>query len=472
MPATPSTIRIPRLLISAAWKSSGKTTVSLGLLRNFASRERVAASFKKGPDFIDPMWHRLSSGRECYNLDTWMNGPALTRSRFVEACAGAGGGIALIEGNHGLHDGLSIDGSDSTAGLAVLLDSPVLLVVDSRRVNRGVAAQVLGLQAMPPKARIAGVVLNHVGSARQEAKLRQAIDAFCEVPVLGAIPGAESLKLPERHLGLTTVDEAADAEAFIAGAADMVARHCDLSAIRALFDLAPGIALPEETAKPAAGPATVKIGVFRDAAFCFYYPDNLEALRNAGAELVFIDTFSSRELPGIDGLYIGGGFPESFFEQLSANATLNAEVKSRIDGGMPAWAECGGLIYLSRSATWQGRRWPLAGVLPFDICYDRRPVGCGYMELSSSIDSPWFAAGERIRAHEFHYSKPSGPVHLQACQFEVVRGAGVTGSGDGVLHRNLFASYAHLHAAGNPEWAGRFVSLAGKFRNSRQPEAV
>ena len=459
-------------MISAAWKSSGKTTVSLGLLRHFASREPLAASFKKGPDFIDPMWHRLASGRECYNLDTWMNGPEMSRWRFIDACSGAGGGIALIEGNHGLHDGLSLDGSDSTAGLAILLDAPVLLVVDSRRVNRGIAAQVLGLQAMPPKARIAGVVLNHVGTARQEAKLRQAIEAFCEVPVLGSRPGSKARKHPERHLGLTTVDEAADAEAFIAGAADMVARHCDLGAIRALFDLAPCMDASETTPVPQERPTVVKIGVFRNAAFCFYYPDNLEALRNAGAELVFIDTFSCSELPLIDGLYIGGGFPESFFGQLSSNVALNAEVKSMIDGGMPAWAECGGLIYLSRSATWQGKSWPLAGVLPFDISYDRRPVGCGYMELSSRVDSQWFVAGERIRAHEFHYSKPSGQEHPAGCQFEVRRGAGITGSEDGILHRNLFASYAHIHAAGNPEWAGRFVSLAAKFRAARTSSAL
>lgn len=463
---------IPRLVISAAWKSAGKTTVTLGLIRALTSRGETVVGFKKGPDFIDPMWHRLASGRECYNLDTWMNGPGRTRSRFIEACSDAGGGIALIEGNHGLHDGLSLDGSDSSAGLANLLDAPVLLVVDSRRVNRGVAAQVLGLQAMPPKARIAGVVLNHVGSARQEAKLRQAIEAFCGVPVLGAIPGSELLKLPERHLGLTTVDEAADAVAFISGAADMVAKHCDLGAIRKLFDLAPAMPAPPDAPERPAPGRRAKIGVFRDAAFCFYYPDNLEALRNAGAELLFIDTFSGTSLPEIDGLYIGGGFPESFFEQLSANRMLNDEVKSRIDDGLPAWAECGGLIYLSRSASWQGSSWPLAGVLPFDISYDRRPVGCGYMELSSSVDSPWFAAGERVRAHEFHYSKPSGPDGpLPEFQFEVGRGAGITGSEDGVLYRNLFASYAHLHAAGNPEWAGRFVALASKFRAARLSEA-
>lgn len=457
-------ITIPRLMISAAWKSSGKTTVSLGLLRHFALRNQVSASFKKGPDFIDPMWHRVSSGRECYNLDLWMHGEERTRERFVDAWLRAGDGIALIEGNHGLHDGLDIDGSDSSAGLASLLDAPVLLVVDSRRMNRGVAAQVLGLQAMRPQVNIAGVVLNQVASPRQESKQREAIETFCHVPVLGSIPSDDTLKLPERHLGLTTVEEADNAEAFIDASACMVARHCDMEAIRGLFDLAPPMlsAPAGQSCRREARKAV--IGVFRDASFCFYYPDNLEALQSNGAELLFIDTFTSDFLPEVDGLYIGGGFPESFFQRLCSNSGLLASVRERIEAGLPAWAECGGLIYLCRSATYGGKRWPLAGVLPFDITYQPRPAGCGYMELVSRVESAWFNQGERIRAHEFHYSKPGDAAADVSYQFDLQRGSGVTGSEDGVLYRNLFASYAHLHAAANPGWAERFVALAAAFR--------
>ena len=458
-------ISIPRLMISASWKSAGKTTVSLGLLRLLAEKGLPVVSFKKGPDYIDPMWHRVASGGECYNLDTWMMGEAACRSTFAYACARRPGSIALIEGNHGLHDGMDMAGSDSTAGLAALLDAPVLLVIDSRRMNRGVAAQVLGLQAMPPKVRIAGVILNHVATARQESKQRQAIETFCDAPVLGAIPADASLILPERHLGLVTVGEASDAEAFIRVAAGQVERHCDLSAIRRLFDEATLLPLPEAVEVPSSKKeAMVKIGVFRDAAFCFYYPDNLDALRNAGAELVFIDTFKTSVLPEIDGLYLGGGFPESFFAELSANAGLLRDVRERIEAGMPAWAECGGLIWLCRSATWEGKQWPLAGVLPVDIAYQRKPAGCGYLELESRSETGWFPAGERLRAHEFHYSKPAdGGVEL-ACQFDVARGFGLTGREDGLLYRNLFASYAHFHVAANPHWAERFVELAVQFK--------
>ena len=464
-------ITIPRLVISASWKSAGKTTVSLGLLRLLAERWLPVVSFKKGPDYIDPMWHRVASGGECYNLDTWMMGEAACRDIFARECARRPGSVALIEGNHGLHDGLDMAGADSTAGLAALLDVPVLLVIDSRRMNRGVAAQVLGLQAMPPKVRIAGVILNHIASSRQEAKQRQAIETYCNMPVLGAIPSDSTLLLPERHLGLVTVGEASDAETFIRDAAAQVERNCDLPAILRLFNEATPLPLPEAVEAPSPKQeALVRIGVFRDAAFCFYYPDNLEALREAGAELLFIDTFKTTALPEIDGLYLGGGFPESFFRELSANTGLLRDVRERIEAGMPTWAECGGLIYLCRSATWDGGRWPLAGVLPVEIDYQRKPAGCGYLELESRSESGWFTTGERLRAHEFHYSKPADESVELACQFDVARGFGLTGREDGLLYRNLFASYAHFHVAANPHWARRFVELAVEFKGRETGE--
>ena len=459
------TASIPRLMISAASKSSGKTTVSLGLLRYFSSRGERVTSFKKGPDYIDPMWHRRAGSRECRNLDAWMMGRDACRRSFASPALDSGG-IVLVEGNHGLHDGLAIDGSDSSAGMAELLGLPVLLVVDSRRMNRGVAAQVLGMQAMPPKVRIAGVILNHVASSRQESKQRHAIESYCGVPVLGAIPADEGLRMPERHLGLVTVDEAPDAEGFIGAAAEMVARRCDTDAIRRLFDEAPPLELPDPADRtPAAIPSGVRIGVFRDAAFCFYYPENIEALRAHGAEPVFIDTFSARSLPDVDGLYLGGGFPESFFPELSSRTDLHASLRERIESGMPVWAECGGLIYLSRSAERDGKRWPMAGVLPVDIEYRQRPVGCGYVALESREGSPWFPGGEKIRAHEFHYSGPASGQATPDVQFAVEKGFGFDGKSDGIVYRNLFASYAHLHAVSTPAWAERFVALARDYRS-------
>ncbi|HED31832.1 MAG TPA: hydrogenobyrinic acid a,c-diamide synthase (glutamine-hydrolyzing) [Prosthecochloris aestuarii] len=448
-------------MVSAPAKSSGKTMVSLGILRYLSSRGIAIRSFKKGPDYIDPMWHRLASGSGCASLDPWMMGERSCLETFFRY--GHGASCSLIEGNHGLHDGLDIEGTDSSAGLASLLGSPVLLVLDSSRLNRGAAAQVLGMQQMPPRPTIAGVILNKVRGMRQAEKQRAAIERFCHVPVLGAIPADEELVIPERHLGLTTVGESAGAEECILRAQSAVSRYCDMEAITQLFHSAPPMDLPDLQSFSPYKDKRTRIGVFRDPAFCFYYPDNLEALERNGAELVFIDTFAASGLPDLGGLYIGGGFPESFLDRLSANTGLLGDVRSRVESGMPLYAECGGLIYLSRTVSWQAKSYALAGLLPYDIEFSDRPAGHGYLDLQSMADSPWFARGECVRAHEFHYGSPVGDVMHGEFQFRVVRGHGVTGAADGFVCKNLFASFAHLHVSAFPAWAERFVDLAEGF---------
>ena len=459
-------------MISAPHKSAGKTTISLGIVASLASRGVSIRSFKKGPDYIDPVWHRLASGSDCYNLDPWLMGREGCLASFQSNRGIENKSIALVEGNHGLHDGFSLDGSDSSAGLAQMLQAPVLLVVDSRKSNRGIAALVMGMQVMPPKVDIKGVILNQVSSARQADKQKQAIEHYCKVPVLGALPYDKELVIPERHLGLTTVEETVDAVQFIQGAAERVAHYCDMEAIHSLFYEAPPMPMQRisNCAKTLAGRA--RIGVFRDAAFCFYYPDNLNALRDNGAELVFINALRESSLPDVDALYLGGGFPESFFEVLSANRGLLQEVQERVEAGMPLYAECGGLIYLCRNATYGGKTCSLAGILPFDIGFEDHPAGHGYLDLKSTTDSPWFRKGARIRAHEFHYARPVTPYANCIYQFDVLRGNGITGKSDGVLYKNLFASFAHLHVVGNPGWAETFVSLAEKFKISGHTEYV
>ena len=319
---------------------------------------------------------------------------------------------------------------------------------------------------------IKGVILNQVSSARQAEKQQQAIEHYCKVPVLGAIPYDKELVIPERHLGLTTVEETVDAVQFIQGAAERVAHYCDMEAIHSLFYEAPPMPMQRiaNSAKTLAGRA--RIGVFRDAAFCFYYPDNLNALRDNGAELVFINALRESSLPDVDALYLGGGFPESFFDVLSANRGLLQEVQERVEAGMPLYAECGGLIYLCRNATFGGKTFSLAGILPFDIGFEHHPAGHGYLDLKSTTDSPWFQKGARIRAHEFHYARPVTPYENCIYQFDVLRGNGITGKSDGVLYKNLFASFAHLHVVGNPGGAETFVSLAEKFKISGHTEYV
>ncbi|MBF0278721.1 MAG: cobyrinate a,c-diamide synthase [SAR324 cluster bacterium] len=452
-------------MISAPYKSSGKTTISIGLLSNLVAQGETVRSFKKGPDYIDSMWLKLASKKDCYNLDPYLMAPEVCRTSLLENSTGAG--MALIEGNLGLHDGLDIEGSNSSAGLAKVLDAPVLLVVDSRKMNRGVAALVLGQQAMQPETKIAGVILNQVRSNRQEEKQRRAIETFCKIPVLGAIPEDKEVVITERHLGLTTVRETEDAQKIIRRAHELVENYCDVKEIKSLFELAAPI---EKSTLPNSNihseEKSVKIGVFYDSAFCFYYPDNFNALRRHGAELVFIDSFKENSLPEIDGLYLGGGFPESFFESLSDNKQLLKDLNDRVQAGLPLYAECGGLIYLCQAAHYNGRKYPLAGILPFEVGYQKRPVGYGYLDLQSNRHSSWFAKDVEVKAHEFHYSKLIPSDSRDNFQFKVKRGYGCNGSKDGVLYQNLFASFAHLHSLGSPNWAHNFVKLAGEFKSN------
>ena len=463
---------VSRLLISAPHKSAGKTTVSMGILNNLLQEGGSVQSFKKGPDYIDPMWLKLASGTECYNLDPYLMGAEVCLDSFVRH--GTKSGVALIEGNHGLHDGMSLDGFDSSAGLANMLQTPVLLVINSRGIGRGAAAVVTGMQKMQPEPNIVGVILNQVRSARQQEKQKAAIERFCGIPVVGSIPIDEAVTIPERHLGLTTVDEMETARGIISRAGELVARHCDMGAIKSMFK---GIQLNTDfqDRKPLLPiHASVKIGIFHDPTFCFYYPENLEALRENGAELVFIDSLCDNSLPDLDGLYIGGGFPESFFEELSANRKMLLEVKERVRSGLPVYAECGGLIYLCETAYFKGKKYPLAGVLPFEIGYQRNPVGYGYLSLKSRCQSRWFDEGALVKAHEFHYSKPlrasvtkpslSTTTSTDRYQFNVIRGYGIDGKQDGILHKNIFASFAHLHAVVNPQWARGFVELATEYQ--------
>ena len=462
-------------MISAPQKSAGKTTLSLGILHNLVEDGMSVQSFKKGPDYIDPMWLKLASGSDCHNLDPYLMSEKGCLDSYLNNVQESE--MSLIEGNHGLHDGMSLDGSDSSSGLANMLHTPVLLVLDSRGMNRGAAAVVTGMQKMFPEPNIAGVVLNHVRSSRQEEKQKTAIEKFCGVPVIGAIPQDDAVKIPERHLGLTTVEETLNARKIISHAGELIANFCDMKAIQSIFKQATPLEISPKKILTPPQKTSVRIGVFHDSAFCFYYPENLEDLRNKGAELVFVNALQENYLPDLDGLYIGGGFPESFFEELSGNRKLLSEVQERVRSGIPVYAECGGLIYLCESAHYKGKKYPLAGVLPFEIGFQQKPVGYGYLSLKSRCRSKWFNENVLVKAHEFHYSKPilagdSKPISKHAgtspqkrYQFNVVRGYGIDGKQDGFLQQNIFASFAHLHASANPQWARGFVALASEYQH-------
>jgi cobyrinic acid a,c-diamide synthase len=447
-----------RFLVSAAHKSSGKTTVSIGLAAELSRRGLAVQTFKKGPDYIDPMWLSAATGRSCRNLDFNLSTPGELQLEFGRH--GARADVCLVEGNKGLYDGLDLEGRNSNAALAQLLDLPVVLVLDARGMTRGIAPLILGYQAFDRSIRIAGVILSRLGGARHEAKLRAVIEHYTDLPVLGAMHEDPRLAIVERHLGLTPATEDALAQSRIAALAAAVSRQIDID--RLLAATVGPAPLPAVAPLPQSARAVVRIGIARDRAFGFYYADDLEALQRAGAELLFFDTLRDARLPEVDGLIIGGGFPEMFMRELEANAALRGEIRSAIESGIPAYAECGGLMYLARSLSWRGDTRRMVGAIAGDVVLHERPVGRGYVKLAPTKVHPWPGqgdAGAEIPAHEFHYSSIEGLPPDTRFAYRVLRGFGTDGKSDGIVVNNLLASYAHLRSAGSCDWAARFVGF-------------
>ena len=448
---------MPHLFISAAHKSSGKTTVSIGLCAALRARGLVVQPYKKGPDYIDPLWLSQAAGRPCYNLDFYTMARAEIEQTFRQQLHGAD--LGLVEGNKGLYDGLDLDGSNSNAALAALLGAPVVLVLDTRGMTRGVAPLILGYQAFDPRIRIAGVILNHVGGPRHEGKLRQVIEHYTAVPVIGAVAQSRELEIVERHLGLMPSNESSEAARQIERLGSRIGEAVDLDAVLSIAAQAASVAAAAPAQVPPA--PKVRVGIAQDEAFGFYYPGDLAALRLAGAQLVPFDTLHDEGLPEVDGLFIGGGFPESRMEQLEANAPMREAVAAFIEAGGPAYAECGGLMYLARSLAWHGKVCRMTGVIPADVVMCERPQGRGYVRLSETGESPWPASGDgsaEIAAHEFHYSRLENLAPGLRYAYRVLRGHGIDGDRDGIVHKNLLASYTHLRDAGGNHWTRRFVA--------------
>ncbi len=459
---------IPRLLISAAHKSSGKTTVSLGLCAALARDGLRVQPFKKGPDYIDPMWLAKASGRACYNLDFNTMGPAELHALFRTRAEAAD--LALVEGNKGLYDGLDLEGSNSNAALARLLALPVLLVIDTRGMTRGIAPLLLGYQEFDDQVRIAGVVLNQTGGPRHESKLVSVVEHYTDIPVVGCIRRDSSLGIRERHLGLVPSNELGAAERRIRTIADRVGEQLDLALVRQLATAAPALPAPATRLAPETDTPhwPLRVAVARDEAFGFYYADDLEAFERAGAELRFFDSLRDQRLPAADALFIGGGFPETAMDRLAANEALRRAIREAIEAGLPTYAECGGLMYLTRSIRWGERQAPMVGALPADTLMSDRPAGKGYVVLEPTADHPWPGdpATRRLPlpAHEFHYSRLENLAPGARFAYRVVRGAGIDGQRDGLVHRNLLACYAHLRHSRRTPWVHQFLAFAAACR--------
>ena len=374
--------------------------------------------------------------------------------------------ISVIEGNKGLYDGLDLDGSNSNAALASLLHAPVVLVLDARGMTRGIAPLILGYQAFDPSINIAGVILNQLGGQRHETKLRSVIEHYTDVSVVGAVYRNPDMSIEERHLGLLPSNEDDSADQKIRQIRDLVKQQIDLDKIRSIAASAPALPEPDlsKAAVIASVPSNIRIGVVRNDAFGFYYPDDLQALEDAGAELVFIDTIRDQELPDINGLFIGGGFPETRMKQLENNSSMRAQIRNAIDNGLPTYAECGGLMYLTRSLQWQGETSKMVGVIAADTVMHSRPQGRGYIQLAETQAHPWIkmepVPDEIICGHEFHYSALENVDPSIQYAYKILRGTGIDGQNDGIVYKNLLACYAHLRDTRSNHWAARFVQFA------------
>jgi cobyrinic acid a,c-diamide synthase len=451
------------ILVSAAHKSSGKTTVTLGLCAALRKRGLSVQAFKKGPDYIDPMWLSHASGRSCYNLDFFTMSPAEIEDLFSTRAAEAE--ISIVEGNKGLYDGLDLEGRNSNAALANLLHAPVVLVLDARGMTRGIAPLILGYQAFDPDIRIAGVILNQLGGSRHESKLRAVIEHYTDVRVLGAVHHDDSISIEERHLGLVPSPEEPRAAAYVADLATRIGEQVDLDAVLAVAESAGEVKTSLPVLPSATVPKPLRIGVLRDSAFCFYYPDDIEAMEASGAELVYIDALNSSHLPALDGLFIGGGFPETHMQGLEANHTLRHEIRRAIENGLPAYAECGGLMYLARSISWKDTRAEMVGALPGDIIMHETPQGRGYVLLEETGQLPWpefdgAAQGDPIPCHEFHYSSIINLPDDTVYAYRVLRGTGIDGKHDGIVCKNLVASYSHRRNHRSRLWTDQFLNFA------------
>ncbi len=456
-----------RLLISAAHKSSGKTTLSVGLCAAFQVQGKTVQPFKKGPDYIDPMWLSHACGRDCHNLDfyTMQHDEMLaTLEHYSE-----GSDLSIIEGNKGLYDGLDVDGSNSNAALAQLTRTPVILVINVQGVTRGIAPLILGYQSFEPDINIAGVILNQIRGRRHESKLRAVIEHYTDVPVLGAVYHNPALQIDERHLGLIPSNESHEADNKVAQIGRLIAEQVELDKLAQIAATAPPLSAHSfpgcQTADTSGG--NVRIAVARDAAFGFYYPQDFEALEAAGANLLFFDTLQDTHLPDCDALFIGGGFPEAHMQALADNQLLRANIFDAIENGMPAYAECGGLMYLTRRILWGDQSHEMVGVIPADTRMYKTPQGRGYIQLTEKAKHLWPSLAETpephiIPGHEFHYSALENTGALDFA-YRVVRGIGIDGQNDGIVHKNLLANYAHLRDTSANHWTQRFVEF---IRNS------
>ncbi len=457
--------RIPRVVIAGLRGGSGKTTLSVSLCRAFSKgMGKRVVPFKKGPDYIDAGWLSRASDSQCYNLDTYLLPEETVYRSFLYHAKDAD--LAIIEGNRGVFDGVDVKGSYSTASLAKRLLSPIILVVDCTKVTRTISAILKGIVEFDREIRIGGVILNNIAGSRHERVIREAIESYTTLEVLGAIRRFENVEMIERHMGLKPYHEHEDVEGIIDALTERVTESIDLKRLYKISTEVEDLELEDnaELYSSTNDGAGLKIGVIRDRAFQFYYPENLEALRAQGAEIVEIDATRQQVFPDIDALYIGGGFPETNAIELSKNTSFMASLKERVEKGLPVYAECGGLMYLGQEIEFKGKRYRMTGVLPISFTMLERPAAHGYTVVEVRGDTGYYPRGTRFRGHEFHYSVVKGYNQKMEFAFKMLRGKGIMDGYDGVVYKNVLATYTHVHALGVKQWVDGMLRVARSFK--------
>ena len=455
-------IEIPRIVVAGTQSGVGKTTIVSGLLTELKMRGLQVQSYKVGPDYIDPGYHALASGRPCHNLDSWLVPQERLLSIFEATSRRMD--VAVVEGVMGLFDG-GRGGVASTAAIARLLDAPVVLVVNCRSMGESAAALVLGFQQYDPAVTIAGVILNQVGSDSHQGMVTEAIEKL-GIRVLGVIRRTESLKVTERHLGLLPVTEN-QADVALANIHAAITGRIDINEFLRIASQAGPVELPPQPPLPASRRA--RIGVAQDEAFSFYYPESLRVLEEMGAQIIPFSPLRDSRLPDVDGLIFGGGFPEMFLEQLSGNRSIQQNIVAAATKGMPMLAECGGYMYLCDQVTsFEGVDYSMVGLIP-EICrMEKRLQTVGYVEAEGLADNVLCQAGETLCGHEFHFSRmePVEPLHEGHPAFRITKNRTGAQCQAGFANENIVASYLHIHFAGNLPAARRFVDHCAAFRIS------
>jgi len=453
------------IYISAAHKSSGKTIVSLGLSRILSNLNQDIQTFKKGPDYIDMGWLSLASKKSSYNLDF----NTQTKKEINNFYDQKKSTINIIEGNKGLYDGISVSGIDDNAAMSMLLNAPVILVIDTEGITRGIAPLLQGYINFEKKCNIKGVILNKVKTERHENKLINAVKEYTNLEILGSIRKSKDLEISERHLGLIPVNEKKIANKKIEQISRIINDSIDQKKFNKIginFKKNKLIKKDVKKANFLTNKKKLKLGVFYDKSFGFYYPDDIENFEKYGAEIIQINSIKNKKLPKVDALFIGGGFPETNAPVIKKNRNLMKNVKDFIESGKPCYAECGGLMYLSESINYDNKKHKMVGVIPGNIIMDKKPVGRGYVKLKINKNHLWgMKNNSSISAHEFHHARLLLNKNSKNYAYNITRGFGINGISDGFQYKNLLANFSHLRHTKNCPWIKYFINFIEESKN-------